>query len=161
MHLTRYTDYALRVLIYVGLRDRQLATIKDVAEHYGISRNHLMKVVHRLGAQGFIETVRGKKGGFRLGRPAREICVGDVVRCTEEDFNIVQCFESGRDRCRIESACVLQEALHEALAAFLAVLDRYTLADLLANQGQLSALLAGYPGSAPPRGPAARSKAGP
>ncbi|MGA7801072.1 MAG: Rrf2 family transcriptional regulator [Gammaproteobacteria bacterium] len=148
MHITRYTDYSLRVLIYTSVREGELATIKDVAEHYGISRNHLMKVVHKLGTAGYLETVRGKKGGFRLAKSPEDIGVGEVVRCTEEDFNIVQCFEPGVGRCRIESACMLQTALHEALAAFLGVLDRYSLADLVRNQQQLSRLLDGYPLSA-------------
>ena len=104
-----------------------------------------MKVVHKLGTAGYLETVRGKKGGFRLAKRPADIRVGEVVRCTEEDFNIVQCFGPGADRCQIEPACILQGALHEALAAFLGVLDRYSLADLVANQQQLARLLNSYP----------------
>jgi len=162
MHITRYTDYALRVLIYTSLRREGLATIKDVAEHYGISRNHLMKVVHKLGTAGYLETVRGKKGGFRLAKRPEDIRVGEVVRCTEEDFNIVQCFGPGADRCQIEPACILQGALHEALAAFLGVLDRYSLADLVTNQQQLARLLNAYPQSTrrmPPAGPGRKAPA--
>lgn len=147
MHITRYTDYALRVLIYTSLRRDELVTIKDVAEHYGISRNHLMKVVHKLGSAGYLETVRGKKGGFRLAKMPEAIRVGEVIRRTEDDFNIVQCFQPGTNHCQIQSACTLQAVFHEALAAFLGVLDRYSMADVVKNQQQLWQLLESHPGT--------------
>jgi Rrf2 family nitric oxide-sensitive transcriptional repressor len=142
MRLTLYTDYSLRVLMYLGLKRDGLATIAEVSESYGISRNHLMKIVHQLGLLGYVETVRGKGGGIRLARPAGAINLGEVVRRMEEDLALVQCFDPVAAKCRIESACVLRSVLGEALGAFLAVLDRYTLADLIERPRALSRLLA-------------------
>jgi Rrf2 family transcriptional regulator, nitric oxide-sensitive transcriptional repressor len=142
MRLTRYTDYALRVLIYVGLKGDGLATIPEIARHYGISRNHLMKVVHELGRQGYVRTVRGRAGGLELARPAAAIGLGEVVRATEDDLVLVECFQPGNTACRIMPACHLRGVLQEALAAFLAVLDRHTLADLLEEPAPLRRLLA-------------------
>ena len=131
MHLTLWTDYALRTLIYVGAKGEQLSTIAEIAESFDISKSHLMKVVNKLGQQGYIDTVRGKGGGVRLRRPPAEICVGTVVRETEEDLAVMGCLaESGF--CRIEGCCVLRRALRQATVAFLRTLDGYTLADLLA-----------------------------
>jgi Rrf2 family nitric oxide-sensitive transcriptional repressor len=140
MHLTLWTDYALRTLIYLGVKGDSLATIAEIAESFDISRPHLMKVVNRLGAQGYIDTIRGRKGGIRLARPPAQIRVGAVVRDTEEDLAVMDCLsEPGADPgfCRIEGCCVLRRAFREATLAFLDVLDRYTLADLLAPDRQL------------------------
>lgn len=142
MRLTVYTDYALRVLIYVGLKQGDVSTIGEIAESYDISRNHLMKVVHRLGLLGYLDTVRGKGGGIRLAREPECINLGDVVRCTEEDMALVECFQPGPVKCRIQPECVLRGALQEALRAFMEVLDRYTLADLLKPERHLARLLA-------------------
>jgi Rrf2 family nitric oxide-sensitive transcriptional repressor len=130
MRLTLYTDYSLRVLMYLGQKGDQLATISEIATYYGVSRNHLMKVVHQLGTLGFVETLRGKGGGIRLGRPADEIGLGDVVRHTEETLELVDC-SAGEKGCVIEPACQLRLALNEAMGSFMATLDLYTLADLL------------------------------
>ncbi|HYX63377.1 MAG TPA: Rrf2 family transcriptional regulator [Burkholderiales bacterium] len=130
MRLTTFSDYAFRVLIYLGSTPG-LATIADIANAYGISENHLMKVVHQLSRLGYIETVRGKGGGMRLARPPREIRVGEVLRATEDGFDLVECMGEGDSDCRIVRACVLKGALGEAIAAFLGTLDRYTLADLV------------------------------
>ena len=130
MRLTTFSDYAFRVLIYLGSTPG-LATIADIANAYGISENHLMKVVHQLSRLGYIETVRGKGGGMRLARPPREIRVGEVLRATEDGFDLVECMGEGDSDCRIVRACVLKGALGEAVAAFLGTLDRYTLADLV------------------------------
>jgi Rrf2 family transcriptional regulator, nitric oxide-sensitive transcriptional repressor len=131
MHLTLWTDYALRTLIYVGAKGDELSTIAEIAESFDISKSHLMKVVNKLGQQGYIDTVRGKGGGLRLRRPPAEIRVGTVVRETEEDLAVMGCLaESGF--CRIEGCCVLRRALRQATVAFLRTLDGYTLADLLA-----------------------------
>lgn len=150
MRLTTFTDYCLRVLMYVGTRRDELVTIEEIAAGYGISRNHVMKVVFRLGRLGYLATVRGKGGGVRLARAPAEVNLGRLVRETEDDLALVECFEADGGACRIEPACVLRKVLSEALEAFLAVLDRYTLADLLAPQSALATLLA------TPSGPAAR-----
>jgi Rrf2 family nitric oxide-sensitive transcriptional repressor len=136
MRLTLWTDYALRTLIYVGAKGGRRATIAEIAESFDISKTHLMKVVNRLGQQGYIDTIRGKGGGIRLVRPPREIRVGAVVRETEEELAVMGCLaETGF--CRIEGCCVLRHALREATLAFLRTLDGYTLADLLAPGARL------------------------
>ena len=124
--LTRYTDYALRVLMHLAARPERLASIGEIARSYGISQNHLMKVVHDLRKEGYVAAVRGRTGGIRLGRAPSEINVGDVVRHTEDGFDLVDC-----GSCVIAPACALTGALNEALAAFMTVLDGYTLADLV------------------------------
>ena len=133
MQLTRYSDYSLRVLIYLALDPDRLATIEDIARSYDVSKAHLMKVVHQLGLGGFVETVRGRRGGLRLARPPQGITVGEVVRYTEGSMALAECFAPA-SRCAIEPACGLRSVLHEALAAFLAVLDGYTLEDLVARR---------------------------
>lgn len=140
MKLTAYSDYALRVLTFLAVNDDRLCTIKEIADTYRISKNHLMKLVHELGRAGILETVRGRSGGIRLARPPQEINLGDVVRTTEDDFNIVECFDPQTNRCVISEACRLQFILHEALGAFMNVLDRYTVADLLLNDQTLRRL---------------------
>ena len=141
MRLTRYTDYSLRVLIYVGLKTER-ATIADISKAYGISRNHLVKIVHDLGSRGYLQTIRGKRGGIKLARPPSEIGVGALVRELEEDMRLVECFEpAAKGGCRIEPACVLRHVLQGALEAFLQELDRYTLADLLVPDRSLAKLL--------------------
>jgi Rrf2 family nitric oxide-sensitive transcriptional repressor len=141
MRLTVYTDYALRVLMYVALHPERLPTIGEIASSYGISRNHLMKVVYELGLASYVVTVRGKNGGLRLARAPQDIVLGEVVRRTEPDMALVPCFEPTRAPCAITPACILRRALHEARSAFLEVLDGYTLADLVKNRTMLSALL--------------------
>lgn len=140
MRLTNFTDYTLRTLIYLALQPERLATIADIAAAYDISANHLMKVVHRLALAGDVVTLRGQHGGLRLARPAETIGLGEVVRRTEPDMALVGCF-SEQQHCVIQDGCVLQHALGEALTAFLAVLDRYTLADLVEPHGALVRLL--------------------
>jgi Rrf2 family transcriptional regulator, nitric oxide-sensitive transcriptional repressor len=136
MRLTLWTDYALRILIYVGAKGGRLSTIAEIAESFGVSKTHLMKVVNKLGQLGYIDTVRGKGGGIRLARAPGEIRIGAVVRETEEDLAVMGCLaESGF--CRIERCCVLRRALREATLAFLQTLDGYTLANLLAPGARL------------------------
>jgi len=130
MRITRYTDYSLRVLIYLGAKGEGLATIQEIADRYRISRNHLMKVVHELQLKGYIDTLRGKNGGMRLRLPPERISLGRVVRDTEQDLALVECFGTD-NHCIITPYCELKSILNEALGAFLGVLDRYTLADLL------------------------------
>lgn len=134
MQLTRYTDYSLRVLIYLAVHPDDLATIDEIAGAYAISRTHLTKVVHRLGLAGYIETIRGRGGGMRLARPPEEISIGEVVRCTEEAMALVECFDPATSQCRIEPACGLRGALNDALQAFQRTLDGYTLADVVAHR---------------------------
>lgn len=137
MKLTRYTDYAMRVLIHLGSHGDELASIAEIARAYDISQNHLMKVVQDLGHAGFIETVRGRNGGIRLGRPASEINLGALVRHTEAGFDLVDC-----STCMIAPACTLPRVLAEATRAFLGVLDHYTLVDLLDHRLDLRRLFA-------------------
>jgi Rrf2 family nitric oxide-sensitive transcriptional repressor len=140
MRLTTYTDYTLRVLIRLAVRPRDLTTISEIADSYGISENHLTKVVHKLGVAGYIETVRGRNGGLRLLKKPGDINVGEIVRRTEPDFDLVPCFAES-SACAIEPACVLKDALADARDAFVASLERYTLADLVTPRRKLTALL--------------------
>ena len=130
MRLTHFTDLSLRLLMFLAVKPNGLATIQEVGGRYGISRNHLMKVAQQLVKEGFVESVRGRGGGLRLKRLPNEIRVGDVVRATEDDFRMVECFEAGKTSCTLLPACRLKGVLGEALAAYLAVLDQHTLADL-------------------------------
>lgn len=130
MKLSTFSDYSLRVLMYLGQQPGRLATIAEIAQAYGISEAHLMKVVHQLGRAGYLETVRGKGGGMRLGKPAAEIVLGEVIRQTENDFDLAGCF-SGEGYCCLQGACRLQGVLDEALKSMFLVLDAYSLADLL------------------------------
>ena len=141
MRLTTFSDYSLRVLIYLGLRDNARATIGDIATAYGISKNHLMKVAQFLSQQGYIETLRGKHGGLRLARAPEHINLGALVRATEAHTALVECFEPQTSACRIEPVCALRAMLTRALQAFYAVLDEYTLADVLHNRDQLAQIL--------------------
>jgi Rrf2 family nitric oxide-sensitive transcriptional repressor len=142
MRLTRHTDNALRALIYLGIHsDDGPARITDVARRMAMSEDHLAKVIARLSQLGYVETIRGRDGGARLARPAEDIVVGAVVRATEDNLNLVECFDPETNQCPIAPACALAPALDEALTAFFAVLDRYTLADLIAKPRALSRLL--------------------
>lgn len=141
MQLTMYTDYSLRVLIYLGLNPRRTATISEIAESYHISRNHLVKVVHNLATRGFVLTTRGRGGGLTLPMSPADINIGNVVRQTEANFHLVECFDEEHGTCPIAAACFLKDGLYEAQRAFMAVLDRYTLADVLHNQGWLRSIL--------------------
>lgn len=135
MHITRYTDYSLRVLMYIALKGEELSTIGEIAESYDISKNHLMKVVQELNAKGYLIAVRGKNGGLRLNGRAEEINIGSLVRDTEQDFALVECFTNAQ-ACTITPACHLKKVFAEALEAFFKVLDQYTLADLVPTQKQ-------------------------
>jgi Rrf2 family nitric oxide-sensitive transcriptional repressor len=142
MKLTFYSDYSLRLLMYVSVKREALVTIQEVADAYGISKNHLMKVAFELGRKGFLETVRGRGGGLRLARPPEKIGVGEVVRAMEEDFTMVECFDPGINQCVITGPCRLRGVLSRALKAYFAVLDEYTLADLAGQNPSLSRVLA-------------------
>tara|TARA_R110002096_G_scaffold141880_1_gene296870 strand:- start:2553 stop:3011 length:459 start_codon:yes stop_codon:yes gene_type:complete len=142
MRLTTYTDYALRVLMHVALQQGELVRVDDIATGYRISRNHLTKVVHKLGKLGLLSTVQGRNGGMCLARPADNISVGEVVREFEPDFRLVECFDAQDSNCRIEPACALKAAFGDALQLFLGHLDEVTVADLVQPGKKLAALLA-------------------
>lgn len=129
MRLTSFSDYALRLLIMADAAGDRLVTIEAVAKRYAISRTHLMKVANQLTRHGYLEAVRGRSGGLRLAKPAGEIGIGEVLRVTEPDFALVECFMTGNECC-LTGLCRLPRILREALQAFLASLDRYTLADI-------------------------------
>ena len=134
MQLTRYTDYALRVLIYLAHKG-ELATIGEISEAYKVSENHLMKIVHGLAKQGYITTLRGKGGGMKLARPADEINLGEVVRSTEETLHVVECLAEGYDgACRLTAHCRLKGVLKDAHDAFFRHLDQYSVADLVGKR---------------------------
>ncbi|WP_321166239.1 Rrf2 family transcriptional regulator [Ensifer adhaerens] len=139
--MTLHTDYALRMLIYVAARQNGVCTVNDVAKAYGLSRNHLLKVAQTLRDLGLVETTRGRAGGIRLAKPPAEIAIGALVRATEEDFSLAECMQANGRACAISPACRLKGMLHEALAAFLTVLDKYTLADIIQNKAVLGSLL--------------------
>ena len=136
MRLTRYTDYAMRVLLYLGRQPNRLCSIAEIAQAYAISQNHLMKIVNDLVNAGYLESVRGRNGGIRLAPPAEEINIGALIRHTEDDFDLVEC-----GSCLIAPACGLTSVLDEALQAFLNILDGYSLADVLARRGDFAHLL--------------------
>lgn len=140
MRLTRFTDYSLRVLIYLGLKDNGRVTIREISDAYGISRNHLMKVVSLLTRMGYLDARRGPGGGIALARPPADIIIAEVVRDMEDDLNLVECFcEEGS--CIIKPMCKLKTALNQALNAYLDTLEAYTLLDLLKPRNQLSRIL--------------------
>ncbi len=142
MKLTSYTNYALRSLQLAALKAPALVRIDDVAHIHDLSRPHIMKIVHALGKAGYLETVRGRGGGFRLARAADEIVVGDVIRLTEGPLDVVECFNPDKNTCPLMGVCVLSNKIQEATAAFMSVLDDLTIADISANRGQLMARIA-------------------
>jgi Rrf2 family nitric oxide-sensitive transcriptional repressor len=140
MRLTLHTDHALRMLMLLAIEPDELHTIEEIARRYDISRNHLMKITQTLAQTGFIESLRGRGGGLRLARTAESINLGALVRATEGCFALVECFDREHNTCLIISACGLRGPLEEALQAFLAVLDRYSLDDLVKSPRTLRRL---------------------
>ena len=141
MRLTSHTDYSLRTLIYLGVSPDQVTPIGEIAGAYGLSKNHLMKVANHLAAGGYMKAIRGNQGGIRLARSPTDINIGAVVRYTETDMNLVECFCPGKaGSCRIETGCLLRSALRTALRALLGVLDNYSLASLLQSRPLLEEL---------------------
>ncbi|WP_248319963.1 MULTISPECIES: Rrf2 family transcriptional regulator [unclassified Caballeronia] len=151
MRLTDYTDYALRVLLYLSVRPARLSTIREISDAYGISKNHLMKIVQQLGDLGWVETVRGRHGGLRLAARSRGLTIGDIVRETESDFALVGCFGAQTDgrHCAIQPACRLRGVLAAARDAFLAELDKHTVGELSEPASELARLLGIAPVDAP------------
>jgi Rrf2 family transcriptional regulator, nitric oxide-sensitive transcriptional repressor len=137
MRLTTFSDYALRVLMYAAAEEGRLITIEETAKTYNISRAHLMKVVNILTRTGYLKGVRGRSGGFTLAKSPEAINLGAIVRATEPDFALVECFATG-NQCHITSRCQLPNVLNEALRAFVGTLDRYTLADITLTQGDFA-----------------------
>ena len=140
MKLTRFTDYSLRVLIYLGLQQNGRVTIKEISESYNISRNHLMKVVSMLTRMGYLDARRGPGGGISLAKPAGEINLSDVVTDMEDDLNLVECFCDNKS-CVISPVCELRKSLNCALQAYLNTLRQYTLEDLLVPREELRNIL--------------------
>lgn len=144
MRMTLHTDYALRMLIYLAIHDSNPSTVHDVAESYGISRNHLLKIVLKLRYMGLIATARGRSGGIRLAVPPQEVNVGAVVRDLGDDFPVVECMKAGGGVCVLSPICRLKGIVREAIGAYLSVFDKYTLADLVANREELVNVLDAY-----------------
>jgi Rrf2 family transcriptional regulator, nitric oxide-sensitive transcriptional repressor len=130
MRLTSFSDYALRLLMFAATSGDRLITIEEACQTYDISRGHLMKVANLLTREGYLKAVRGRSGGLTLAKPPKDIRLGDVVRATEPDFALVECFATG-NQCIITRCCALPDVLNEALNAFIRTLDRYTLEDLM------------------------------
>jgi Rrf2 family transcriptional regulator, nitric oxide-sensitive transcriptional repressor len=149
MRLTNFTDYSLRVLIYLGLHGSGLASIADIARAYQIKQNHLTKVVNNLTRLGYVESVRGRGGGLRLAKAPGEINLREIVQQTEDNFALVQCFAN--DICKLTGVCALARATNEALAAFFCVLERFTLADLVGSDSAKLAQRLGLAARGPPR----------
>ncbi len=141
MELSAYSDYALRILIQTTLRRPHRVTVDEVADTFGISRHHLVKIVHDLGRNGYLQTQRGMGGGFTLGRAPENIRIGDVVRLCEETETVIDCIDQPRQPCRLYPSCRLKGVLDEAAAAFFEVLDGYTLADLVKQPSKIRAVL--------------------
>lgn len=137
MQLSYRADYACRVLIYLAAMDSEQSSIEEIAAAFDVSQNHLVKVVHSLGKHGFLHNTRGRGGGIRLARPPAEIILGDVIRKTETNFNVVECFDPATNRCPIHGICGLKPWLNKAMEAFLATLDDVTLADISINRKKL------------------------
>ena len=143
MRLSTFTDYSLRVLIYAAARAPEQVSLTELAEAYGISRNHLIQVVRLLGQLGYLENTRGRGGGIRLGRDAADIRLSEVVRATEPGFEMAECFQKGKaNQCRLTPICALRGILAEATDAFLDTLGQHTLADIVKNRKQVLAALA-------------------
>lgn len=142
MKLTSYTNFALRSLQLAALKSPDLIRVDDVVRVHGLARPHVVKIVHELGLAGYVETQRGRGGGFRLARPAQEIVVGDVVRLTEGPLDLVECFNPENNTCPLIGICKLSRALQDATRAFMAVLDALTLADIASNRSDLLARIA-------------------
>ncbi|WP_442601549.1 Rrf2 family transcriptional regulator [Paenibacillus sp. KN14-4R] len=142
MRLTYYTDYSLRVLMYLAvLEEGQKTSIRDIAKSYGISENHLIKCVHELGKLGLIATSRGRGGGIKLAVDAKSIRIGDIVRKTEKDFDLVECFDPKVNTCRLSPSCKLKHVLASALQVYLKKLNEYTLADMVEDPAMIQNIL--------------------
>ena len=141
MKLTVQTDYTLRVLMHLAVNSEGLVTISQIADHFDISKNHLMKVAHQLSKRGVIEAVRGRSGGLRLAKSPKDINLGNIVQFIEQDSVLVECFPGGKNGCIISNACRLKGILFEAQTAFFECLNKYSIADLVLDNAPLKQLL--------------------
>ena len=141
MRLTQFSNYSLRTLMYANLNNDRLCQCQEVADAFNISKAHLVKCVHQLGQWGFLKSVRGRNGGFRLAKPADQISVGAVIRKTEDTLELVECFNSATNTCPLISQCKLNATLMKAMNSFMAEMDKVTIADITSNQKQLLDLL--------------------
>jgi Rrf2 family nitric oxide-sensitive transcriptional repressor len=157
MRLAEYTDYTLRVLMYCAANTDRRVTIRELAERHRVSRNHLMKIVNDLARQGVLETTRGRGGGLRLLLPPADIRVGDVVRRSETDFRLVECFDPATNACSLAPSCRLKGVLDGALSAYFAALDASTLADITGPSPQAPAIAARVAPPQPRRRPGAKA----
>ena len=139
MQITRFTDYGLRTLMYVAARSESIASVKEVSEQYGISRNHLVKVVHRLSQLGYIETTKGKGGGIKIAKGTEKLRLGELIKQLEPNMNMVECFDAKTNTCRITGSCQLKHYLFEATQSFINTMNKYTLADKVQNKELLFA----------------------
>jgi Rrf2 family nitric oxide-sensitive transcriptional repressor len=153
MRLSEYTDYTLRVLMYCAAHPDRQVTIAELAEHHGVSKNHLMKIVNDLARQGVLQTTRGRGGGLRLLQRPADIRIGDVVRSSETDFRLVECFDPDSNTCTLSPSCRLKGLFDSALRAYFRELDAVTLADLSVPSGRDA------PAAAPMRAPPTRRTA--
>jgi Rrf2 family nitric oxide-sensitive transcriptional repressor len=149
MKLTQYSDLGLRLLMYLAHRYGESVTIQEMSDRFGVSKNHMVKISHQLTTSGLIESMRGRNGGVRLAGPPESISVAQVVRATEDNFHLVECFNPAQDRCVLTGACKLTGVLNTALAAFFEVLGRTTLADLVKNGKAIEKSLLPFPGVNP------------
>jgi len=145
MELTKYTDYSLRTLIYLGLHADHLVTINEISEVYGISRHHVAKAVYHLSLMQMIQTIRGRNGGMRLSCDPKKINIGQIVRQTEPHMHLLECFDEEINTCPLIAACALKNALYQARKAFMDVLDSYTLADMFGDKDHVKGLLVSIP----------------
>ncbi|WP_372654234.1 Rrf2 family transcriptional regulator [Halobacteriovorax sp.] len=141
MKLTTYTDYSIRVLIYLGINEDRICTSSEISESYNISKNHLSKVIHQLSKLSLIDSFKGASGGIKLALSPEEINIGKLVRQTEPDFHIVECFAPSTNKCKISPSCKLKQILNESTSSFLNNLDKYTLKDILSNSSRLEKLI--------------------
>jgi Rrf2 family nitric oxide-sensitive transcriptional repressor len=137
MRLTSYSNYALRILMIATMRKGELITVQEVAESFDISKAHLVKCVHQLGLWGYLDNVRGRNGGFRLARAPQDITVGEIIRKTEDDLNLVECFDAVTNTCPLIGVCKLSDTFKKACRAFLEVLDGTTIADISVNRQEV------------------------
>jgi Rrf2 family nitric oxide-sensitive transcriptional repressor len=145
MNLTLQSDYTFRILMTLAARAPETVTIQEIADHYSISKGHLMVIVHRLGGLGFLENIRGRGGGIRLARPASDIRLDEIVKAVEPGFDLVECFRPDSNHCLITKPCILRKVLADALQAWFDVLHQYTVADLVGNNPPLLLLLQAQP----------------